>query len=246
MTIPRTSVVIAAGAGLLLLSSCDAFDEKPTAEIDASGQLSKGEHGHSERIGICHKTGRKGFSRLEIAGAALESHLQHGDAFPGDAAGYDGPLELVFDGHCEKVLYCPCWTAEEVSGTRGLAKWLVDRVNELPGWAGPTQMTLASESLTTAFSIDYNDYPNPNSCSFVKEGASVREVAPSCLQAWACTAILTRRAHELGIPCTDVNDSGACEPALLFCGSIITTSPGSRSTVITYTENRGSPVLGDR
>jgi hypothetical protein len=79
----------------------------------------------ANKVAICHRTGNGSYHRIEINGNALDAHLDHGDALPGDPV--PGEDDLVFGEDCS-VEEAPPTTVRACSppmefGPLGWAGW---------------------------------------------------------------------------------------------------------------------------
>ena len=113
------------------------------------------------RVEVCHDTGgRNGFTLISIAASAVEAHLNHGDALPGQ--GVPEQPGMAFDAHCRPIASRQVTTVSgSWNGTAYLFNQLfttgsvgvVDAEARVSGFSGDMRLAL----------LGYD--PNTNTCS---------------------------------------------------------------------------------
>jgi hypothetical protein len=117
-------------------------------------------------VEVCHSTGgRNGFTLLSIAASAVEAHLNHGDALPGQPV--PGQPGMAFDAHCRPIASREVTTVSgSWNGTTYLFNQLfttgsvgvVDAEARVSGFSGDMRLAL----------LGYD--PSTNTCSFFFPG----------------------------------------------------------------------------
>ena len=100
------ALVSVMAAGLAVLAGCEAG---PAAPADGADRLSAAAPSLAmTKVDVCHRDLSGDYTLISIADAAYDTHVDHGDASPGEAVpGMDGH---VFDDQCQPVeAVCPCY-----------------------------------------------------------------------------------------------------------------------------------------
>ena len=99
-------------AGLAVLVACEAAG--PAAPADDVDRLSvAGASLATTKVDVCHRDLSGDYTLITIADAAYDTHVDHGDASPGDPV--PGMSGYVFDAACQPILaVCPCFEESDL------------------------------------------------------------------------------------------------------------------------------------
>jgi hypothetical protein len=88
----------------LIIGGCNNLtDVEPTDALQS--QISQSEtatfSNAQTRVDVCHLNGKGEYSKITVADAAFETHIEHGDGAVGDP--YPGMTDHIFGDDCEPI-----------------------------------------------------------------------------------------------------------------------------------------------
>lgn len=147
-----------------------------------------------ERVDVCHNLGNGGYELIAIAPAALDAHLQHGDAQPGQPV---PEMEgWVFDDLCEpqeaSQSLCPCFDGATLDAIAWASQSCIEFQNEPGIWV---RLAYTGGGPFGTSTIEAVSFGLGAECS-LSGGETVTELTPE--QISACDAVVTGKALDLG------------------------------------------------